>query len=185
MTTSMMVMVNKTAMTYDDDDVESKLCCEVLPHTESSLVLSNRNEQCKCGCRFAESERSRASSVCRVCEKPCPCKRQETQRGNANTRIARPTCSRAVVRCLVVAAMCDAHAARCCATRHCAVRCCAVRCCAARCYVVLGDIVKYDTVLHDVVLCDAVLCDVVVYGAVMRDAVLCDAGSAMVRCSML
>ena len=164
-------MVNKTAMTYDDDDVESKLCCEVLPHTESSLVLSNRNEQCKCGCRFAESERSRASSVCRVCEKPCPCKRQETQRGNANTRIARPTCSRAVVRCLVVAAMCDAHAARCCATRHCAVRCCAVRCCAARCCNSRCCAGRYCEVRYCVARCCAMRCCVVRCCSVRR----CDA----------
>ena len=164
-------MVNKTAMTYDDDDVESKLCCEVLPHTESSLVLSNRNEQCKCGCRFAESERSRAPSVCRVCEKPCPCKRQETQRGNANTRIARPTCSRAVVRCLVVAAMCDAHAARCCATRHCAVRCCAVRCCAARCCNSRCCAGRYCEVRYCVARCCAMRCCVVRCCSVRR----CDA----------
>ena len=164
-------MVNKTAMTYDDDDVESKLCCEVLPHTESSLVLSNRNEQYKCGCRFAESERSRASSVCRVCEKPCPCKRQETQRGNANTRIARPTCSRAVVRCLVVAAMCDAHAARCCATRHCAVRCCAVRCCAARCCNSRCCAGRYCEVRYCVARCCAMRCCVVRCCSVRR----CDA----------
>ena len=149
--TTMMLSLNCVAKSCHTQKAASY--CQIETNNVNAVVGSQSLREAVLR-RFAESARSRAHA-----------------NGKKPNVAMRTPETRAVVRCLVVAAMCDAHAARCCATRHCAVRCCAVRCCAARCCNSRCCAGRYCEVRYCVARCCAMRCCVVRCCSVRR----CDA----------